>query len=362
MTHKITTVQLFFLIMHTQVGIGLLTLPHDVYQTTGTGSWISILLGGLLIQIMIVIIWLLAKRFPDKTIFDIHSKLFGRVLGNFLTFLFCLYFLFTTVLIGLLTITALKQWHYPNTPHWIIAFLSLLTFSYFVRVNIQVLARYNVIISFVIIFLCLFILTPFSSNINADYLFPINLEPTDLMKGVNKVILSLLGFEFLMFAFPFVKGEPKKILKSASLVNAFVTLIYVALMIITMMFFTSKEIIIVKEPILYILKSLDWNVIERLDIFFLTAWLLTVNATSLNYMYLLVNGVSHIFHQKDHRKASNFMPFVNAVLIYLLFDPEKLEFLLKMMPFVSYLFIGVLPLTLLGIAVIKSTSERRKQL
>ncbi|MFZ0369154.1 MAG: GerAB/ArcD/ProY family transporter, partial [Halobacillus sp.] len=67
---KLSRRQYFFMIVQTEIGVGILSLPYDLHSAAKQDGWISLLIGGVLLQIVLLVIWLLAKRFPDKDFFQ----------------------------------------------------------------------------------------------------------------------------------------------------------------------------------------------------------------------------------------------------------------------------------------------------
>ncbi|WNS78618.1 GerAB/ArcD/ProY family transporter [Domibacillus sp. DTU_2020_1001157_1_SI_ALB_TIR_016] len=53
---SISNWQLFFFMLQTHVGVGILSLPYDVHQVAGKDGWLSILLAGFFMQIGIIVI------------------------------------------------------------------------------------------------------------------------------------------------------------------------------------------------------------------------------------------------------------------------------------------------------------------
>lgn len=58
---KQTKTQLLFFIIQTQIGVGILSLPYSVFQRAKQDGWMSILLAGLVVQLLILLFWMLAK-------------------------------------------------------------------------------------------------------------------------------------------------------------------------------------------------------------------------------------------------------------------------------------------------------------
>src|SRR5690625_7623896 len=77
--NNITTFQLIFLLIHFQIGVGVITLPYDVYMKAKSDAWISILLTGVIIQLIILLYVALIKRFQSSNLYDIVQILFGSI-------------------------------------------------------------------------------------------------------------------------------------------------------------------------------------------------------------------------------------------------------------------------------------------
>src|SRR5690625_2578234 len=90
--NNITTFQLIFLLIHFQIGVGVITLPYDVYMKAKSDAWISILLTGVIIQLIILLYGALIKRFPSSNLYDIVQILFGRIFGKIFIILYRIYY------------------------------------------------------------------------------------------------------------------------------------------------------------------------------------------------------------------------------------------------------------------------------
>ncbi|MBN3545729.1 GerAB/ArcD/ProY family transporter [Fictibacillus barbaricus] len=51
--------------------MAVISLPYDVFHKSKTDSWLSIILSGIVVQLLIVLIWLMAKKYPNSTLFGI---------------------------------------------------------------------------------------------------------------------------------------------------------------------------------------------------------------------------------------------------------------------------------------------------
>lgn len=77
-----TRMQLFAFILQTQVGIGVLSFPYVLHKAAGVDGWISILLAGACVSLLLTIYVALCKRFPGQNLYEFVPLILGKWLGN----------------------------------------------------------------------------------------------------------------------------------------------------------------------------------------------------------------------------------------------------------------------------------------
>src|SRR5699024_11058322 len=144
---EISSFQLIFLLIHGQIGVGVITLPYDIFVKAKSDAWISVLITGIIIQIFIFIYGCLLRRFPNYSLFDIAIHLLGNFVGKIFIVIFVLSYLSVATLIMARFSYFLKTWMMPMTPKWIL--LSLLSFTviFIVIENIQVIGSLTVLMT-----------------------------------------------------------------------------------------------------------------------------------------------------------------------------------------------------------------------
>lgn len=355
---KITPFQLFFILIQAQIGIGVISLPHDIFMVSEIHSWISVLIAGLLIEINIILIWLLYRRFPSKTIFEMLHLIIGRPASYFLKVFYILYFLSTLVLVIMMFGRMVNIWILPRTPVWVLSLLLIAICVYCVKENIKVMARFHVVVSFCLV--VLFILIAFVVK-EADYrhLLPISFQDfPSIMKGVKEATSASLGFELLLVLFPFCTGKQTGKLKVALLANGFVTLFYTYLTLVSISYFGPAVMKMVPEPILYIMKFHSFQVIERTDLLFFSIWIVSVATSFMVYLYCCTNGVVYLFKKVKHGPLAIILGLL-VYLTFLLFPPteQAISIFGKYHSYTSYFFIFIIPLLLLLIALFRGKKE-----
>lgn len=345
--NKITQGQLMFFVIQSQVGVGVLALPYKLQASAKGGAWISMLIAGLAVQVIILILWALCNQFPSDTIYSFLPKITGNLLGNLLCFAYIGYFLLSggTVLAKFADVVG--RWVLQATPRWALLLLSILTCMYLVKENLRVIARLFVISSVTVIVMVVLSLMGYS-KINFSYIFPITeVGWGNIFKAANDALFPLIGFENILVIYPFVEGKSIGKLKAASLGNMVVTLFYTFEVFTCLIIFSPAVMPAVLEPTLYMLKGFSFQIIQRIDLIFLSLWIFIVCTALVAWTYVATVGLGHIFHRGEHKKAVPYSLFIIFILAMIAQDPAISDLYDRMIAIAHYILVIGLPLILL---------------
>lgn len=297
----ITAGQLALFVIQTQVGVGVLSMPYSVFDAGAkTDGWISILLAGAFVQAIIFVYMFLSKRYPNSNLYEILEGVFGKWLGKFLIFLHVIYFICVGAVILILFSSVLTVWAFPNTPQFIKIGLALFTAFYLAKENIRVIARFHTFVSILLILVVALTLAAFT-HAEYRYVLPIgHTGITNILLSSRAAMLSLLGFELFIILFSVTEGTLKQKIKAASFANLAVTVTYAYLAFVCYIFFSPEEIALVPEPILYLIKSFSFIVLERTDLIFLSVWMVSVLTSFTGYLYIAALGAASLLNKKNH--------------------------------------------------------------
>lgn len=363
---KLSGVQLTFFILQTQIGVGILGLPFNVYLKSKQDAWISVLLAGLLVQGVILILWLLGRRFPSKSFFEYSKIVLGKMTGAILNCGYILYGLLVTALVLMYSTKIIKMWVLILTPKWIIMFLLIATAIFLAKEDVIGISNIYVVVSSLIVFLLVIsVIVLVTYPVDFRYLFPMAQKGViNWMKGANEAYFSMLGFELLLILYPHFKQiGAKSILISATAANVSVTLIYAFLTIVSIVTFSPTEIEIVPQPVLYFVKSLYLKIIERIDLVFVSLWIVNVITSLTSYLFFSTEG-SSFFLRKFNRIKRTFLPIIFGAIgmvIALLVNNDQMEIYSKAVIYMSYVFVLFIPILLLGISIVFKKHESEKQ-
>ncbi|WP_096188303.1 GerAB/ArcD/ProY family transporter [Evansella halocellulosilytica] len=310
---KVTLSQFFFLVIQTQVGIGVLSLPFVVYEESQWDGWVSILLSGVAIHLISSLLFFLAVRFEKQTFFSFVQSIIGPIIGQMLNFFYLLYFAGVTALVLTLYYQRMDTWLLPQTPKWVMLLLLIIPAIYLTREKLHIIARFYLFVSGLIVVIIGVLLSGYTAS-NPLYIFPIGQAGfTNILLGAYGALQAMLGFELILFIFPYIKGTKKQIYATYSASIWFTTLLYTFTAITTYMFFSPEEIKLVPSPVLYMLKAFTSPFIDRLDLVFVSMWIVSVTTSLMTYLFLASVSASQLFPSIKREKIVT----VLGIFIYL---------------------------------------------
>ncbi len=343
---SITKFQLLMVLIQTQIGIGLLSLPNVVQESARGDGWISILFAGVVIQFLLIIYLKLLKKFPNDMLTDITKKLLGKHLGTIVNTIIYFYFIFTGSTLTILMINILNEQLLPLTPGWVVSFLIIASCVYLTVSNLRVIARFFVLATFwILVLICITVLSIWLPK-EIQFILPVgSAGGKNILLGSNNALLAMLGFEALLFLFPFVIGNTKGMLKTVSYANLFVTSFYTFITFLCLVTFSPEQLHQIREPVLFLFRGLTYRMVDRLDLIFLSIWIIPMTTSIIMYLFLASKCLAG--KKKSYKNAV----IINGIILFCLsFIPntDKItDTLTQYVSFLSYTIVIFLPCLLL---------------
>ncbi|MEC4587298.1 endospore germination permease [Bacillus safensis] len=361
MKNKISPPQAVFFIIQSQIGVGILALPHLLMKDMGHDGWIAIILACFFIQIINTIFLYIIYKYPETSFFQALIEVFGKWIGHALIVLYTVYFASVCIVVLSIFTRILGIWVLPLTPNWMIILLLMICIIYIAKEQITAIVRFNFILTPVILLLSLLMFYALKGT-NIDYLLPFfQTDISQFQLGLKDVVLSMNGFEMILIISPLMKGTIKARYKVMTISNICTTLYYLFITLICFMFFSPAELDVIPNPVLYLLKTITFGVIERTDLIFLSFWVFVILAELGNYLYFCANGVSTMLKKKNHKKYV----YYYAILIYaascfLSTDNFRIQRFNDFTTVAQYSFIYTLPIMMAIIILIKHRKKKVK--
>ncbi|SHG90119.1 spore germination protein (amino acid permease) [Thermosyntropha lipolytica DSM 11003] len=269
---EITSKQLIFIIVGSEVATGILSLPRVLSAEAGQHAWIAVLTGALVPLICIYLIDTLYRGFDDPDFVRVSHALFGKALGSLLVITFILYIIFFQGIVIRIFAEITKIFLLPRTPLYIILFLILLPVYYAVSKGGRVVGRLNEILFWILLIdlLVLLVLLPLG-----DYTLLLPLKDLDykgLLKATRESFYSYAGVEILLILYVMVRKK-EEVFKAAIVGQFIVIFFYLVTVVIALLIFGFEAIQQLTWPVLNLLSVRHVAVLERLEIVFLLFWL-----------------------------------------------------------------------------------------
>ena len=338
---------LFFLTRGCLLGI----MTNNLYAISKQNSYISIIIGGILGILPLLMYYYIIKRYPNKNILEIIKKTLGNKLSFIINILLSLFiFLYATSIFYNL-ITFISSQYLARTPKLAIGIALGLCFCYLINKGINTIAKTSTILFY--IFILAFFLSFFGliSQLDFSNLYPM-LEHgiTPIFKGsFNLISLSITPI-FLLTIIPYNKiNNNKKILKSTIIyyvigilsiltVNIFVTTIY-----------GIKMANLIQYPEFHILKRLSLiGFIERFEGILSIQWLFGIIlsiVTSLSFIKIHILKLS----QRKNNQNNTIIDIILTILLiisvsYIFKNDTSANFFYKnYFPYLNFIFFFILP-------------------
>ncbi|HAQ07699.1 MAG TPA: spore gernimation protein GerB [Bacillus bacterium] len=271
---QISPFLVLYLIMSMQIGIGVLGYQRIIAKTAGHDAWISVLLAGLSIHI---IVWMIYKicGTVEGDIVAANAYVFGTKIGNLISSFFIIYLLLFALAVLRTFIEVIQVWMFPEMSIFWFSFVFLLLTVYIVFGGFRTVTG----IAFFCIVLPSYLLLTFGFALRfAEYrnLLPIfDHSVKELAISAYKMSLTYIGFEIPIFFYPFIK-EAQKSQKWAHLGVFITTIIYTMLVVITFVYFPQEQLAKSIWSTLELWKIVSMPFVERFEYIGIANWNLVI--------------------------------------------------------------------------------------
>lgn len=264
----------FFVVHCMQVGVGVLGFQRYVAVYTEQDSWITVLLAGGTIHI---VIWMMYRMLDKEQgdLISIHESTFGKWVGGFLTFLFMLYLVTLGITILRTFIEVLQVWMFPLIKTWAFSLVYLIAVYYIITGGFRTVVGacfLGVVVPFYLVFT---FLAPLEFA-NFRNLLPVyDHSIKEIVSSMKTMTLSYLGFELLLVYYPFIK-KPETSQKWAHYGNLFTVFLYLYLMLITLVYFTPDHLKRTIWATLTMWKIIRFPFVERFEYIGIASWVVVI--------------------------------------------------------------------------------------
>ncbi|WP_332697320.1 GerAB/ArcD/ProY family transporter [Halalkalibacter lacteus] len=263
-----------FLIHGMQVGVGVLGFQRDVVKVAGYDAWISVLIAGMVVHVVIACMYTLLKR-VDGDLISIHHQIFGKWVGNVICFFVSIYFVAKAVNVLRTYIEVVQVWMFPDLPTWSIAIVASFFFYYVVAGGFRSVVGLTFLGVMIPVAFVPMLLLPleFANFIN---MLPILKHSiVELLLGAKDTTLSFIGFESLLLYYPFLKNRDLT-QKWAQLGALITNVAYTVIMVVSLAFFSEDQLNKTIWATLTLYKVVQLPFLERFEYIGVSMWMFLI--------------------------------------------------------------------------------------
>ncbi|MEH7235657.1 GerAB/ArcD/ProY family transporter [Bacillus sp. JJ1562] len=335
---------LFFLIHGSQTGITALKYQTSIVQGAGYDAWLSVLAVGLSTNIIFYMMLYVIKSSTSGDILSIHKDIFGKFFGGALNLLLACYFSIAGLSVLYSYIDALQVWVFNGIASWEYALILCILIFYLVSGGFRVItgvAFWGVVIPGFLL-LSFFYLIQFFDVSNLLPPFKYGLKEHYI--SAKESVPLFLGIETALIYFPFIRNG-KKANKWGHFALFYTTIFYVAVTLVTFMFFTQGKIQHLTWPTLTMIKIIQFSFLERFEFIFIFTWLLVIMPVICLYLWSAVRAIKFTISKI---KPTYILLFLIAIYLYtnsFLIDMYYTQLMGKILKYSGTAFIyGYIPL------------------
>ncbi|NLV87993.1 MAG: endospore germination permease [Tissierellia bacterium] len=360
--NKLSNKQIKALVVSTTVGIGILSLPNRLAIANGNDGWIPLILSGLLIIPIIMAMDKIFQMYPDQDFFSIGREVLGKWLFNIFLVIFFIYLLILMSNIVRNLGELVKAFLLVTTPIEVLIISFILVTSYMARDNIQVIGRaahfiYPLILGFII-----FLIVVTLPDIDFTNMLPVfQSDFSNIPKGMDIAFFSYIGYEVLLFAFPYAEKK-ENTLRSSLKGLGVVILVYTIIYVLTMAQFGVYSLRRQSFPTLSIVREVDLPgyFVENLDGVVMAIWVLVIFTTMAPFYFASGKVLSNLFNTKDH---SLFILPIAPIIYIMSLIPRNLvhlnETLGKYTNYLGLVTIVLMPIIIYFVALFKTRRQSK---
>lgn len=302
--------------------------------------WIAILLSIVYCHLFMSPLLFLSNKFNDCDMIGIYEKIYGKVIGRILTFLYVIYFLINTIDITTIQSELLTTSILADSSKTIIVTLMIITAVYCTSRGIDTLLRLVEVIAPVSIGLIIFLLILGISGFDPVLLLPVFADSSflDINIGAMKLALQFIEVMILVMVVPYLqdKGDINKIFTKSTIYVFSLIAVIVVLSQITIGIDYLKYS---NFPFLLYARSINIAVIfERIDLIAVIAWLIASICRLCAALFLCIATISKLFSKNKDKGLIIIIGIVLGILTIYISDRVSVVIMRQRIDF----FLGIL--------------------
>ena len=284
---------LFFIIHTAQIGIGIQGFQRIIYEDAKHDAWISVLLAGLATHIIAIFMLKTLEIYGSNDLYGIHQDVFGKWIGNFFNIIYILYCSIAFFAVLRNYVEVVQTWVLPDLNTWFLASTLLLIVIYTFTGGLRVIVGISFFSVVLSVWLFPMLAYPMKFMEPRSLLPILETNMSGILKGVQSMTFTIVGFEILYVIYPFVKD--KKNAKKHIHLGLFVTtLIYLAVMLVTLTYFSGEQLKKTIWATLSLFEIVKFPFVERFEYIVVCFWMLIILPNLCLFLWAAFRGTKRL--------------------------------------------------------------------
>ncbi|UOE94351.1 GerAB/ArcD/ProY family transporter [Alkalihalobacillus sp. LMS39] len=281
---------LFSFTIASTISIGIAFLPYVAGEEIRS-AWLKLIVTAIPYFGFLFLIHLFIKTYQDGDFFgELQQAVWKPVYYIIVIYLFC-----SIIYAGSVALTGMSivvgSFLLPNIDRWIYIFLFLVVVAVGVYYGLAAISRFVVMtVTIEVVILVVIIMLGFNENFRWIYIPPVTaVDMTVLIKSSISDMARYGGLVTLLGIIGFVH-KPENVFKATSGGLVFVVVTYVALALVVLGTFGYEESLHLTSPFIALVQSFgtDTGVFERLDLLFLSFWIIVFYKIVIVHVWFLL--------------------------------------------------------------------------
>ncbi|WP_371365668.1 Spore germination protein YndE [Sporomusa rhizae] len=286
------------------LGTQFIGLPVQLVPKAGQHAWISVIVGGVLFFGAAWLMLKLAALYPNNDLTEYLPRLLGKWLGLSVIGVLILWD-FILIWLGQNQFSKVLVFYmFDRTPPDVVFMSMLAVIVYNVMQDLGTILR---VAQFTFAVSIVMINTVWSAgifNFQPENLLPLTIDkPIEILKASLSTWPTYSGYEIILLLYPLISQKRHNIAKTVGVSFIFVALICVSIVVMTVGVLSVETVKAEAYPTMVVVRSVELpgTFIERLENYFLIAWIpMVFNAQSLLF-YMMAQIMTNLCGFADHR-------------------------------------------------------------
>ncbi|MBU8906815.1 GerAB/ArcD/ProY family transporter [Desertibacillus haloalkaliphilus] len=315
----------------TAFGSAILTIPRTLSEEMDTpDGWISIILSGLLMMIMLTIYVRLQKKFPDQHLIQFFREgHLGRWFAKLYSVLIVIYCLLLVGLVARILSIAVKLYLLAETPSEVIVSVILLLSAYGASKGLQGIVHIHALFIPIIIFVMLVLVLANLGEMEFEQVQPVLAEGIlPIFRGVPATFLSFIGVIPLMFIILTKMKEKDISIIPLYLASVVLIFFFVIVTIASYTVFTIETVKQITFPMIELAKQIEvpGGFFERLESLAMTIWTMALFTTIVTAHFLgIYVAKDEFFSKRDAKLLPSILTFFTFLFAFIPNNISDLE-------------------------------------